>query len=155
VRGSDPSALPIGEARNPLTPNSVARRRAPTSTPAAQPDLPTPAAVSGEAPAPNAAPDAAVAPTPAPRSAELELFRRAQSLHNAHDPKCLAAWDAYLRIAEQGVLIPEARYNRALCLVRQGRKQEAEQALKPFAEGNYGDYRRTEAQVLITALQSR
>jgi hypothetical protein len=92
-------------------------------------------------------------PAPAVRSAELELFRRAQTLHTAHDGAALAAWDAYLRIATQGVLVPEARYNRALCLIRMGRRAEAKLALTPFARGEYGAYRRTEAQTLLAELK--
>lgn len=98
----------------------------------------------------------APAPSPAPaESAELAIFRRAQRLHLAHDPQALAAWDDYLRIAGQGVLVPEARYNRALCLVRLGRSDEARAALEPFARGEFGGYRRTEAAALIEALSHR
>jgi hypothetical protein len=64
----------------------------------------------------------------------------------------LAAWDAYLRAAPDGALAPEARYNRAVCLVRLGRRQEARDALRPFAVGQYGEYRRLEATELIAAL---
>lgn len=64
----------------------------------------------------------------------------------------LRAWDAYLGAAPAGRFAPEARYNRALCLVRLGRKGEAESALRPFADGAYGGYRRDEAKALIEAL---
>jgi hypothetical protein len=83
------------------------------------------------------------------------LFRRAQQLHSAHDPGALAAWDRYLVAADGGVLIPEARYNRALCLVRLGRVQEAKLALTPFARGDYAGYRRAEAQALLKALAAQ
>jgi hypothetical protein len=89
---------------------------------------------------------------PAPESAELALFRRAQALHVARDPQALAAWDAYLRVAGQGVLAPEARYNRALCLIRAGRNAEARAALLPFANGELGAYRRDEARALLAEL---
>ena len=65
----------------------------------------------------------------------------------------LRAWDAYLAAAPSGRFAPEARYNRALCLVRLGRKDDAERALRPFADGAYGSYRRDEAKALIEALQ--
>jgi hypothetical protein len=108
----------------------------------------------------DAAASSAVSTTAAPvsevvpiaESAELSLFRRAQRLHLAHDPGAVAAWDAYLRIAGQGVLAPEARYNRALALVRQGRIAEARHALGMFARGELGNYRRVEAQRLLAAL---
>ncbi len=65
----------------------------------------------------------------------------------------LAAWDTYLRAAPRGRLAVEARYNRALCLVRLGRTAEAEAALEGFARGAYGGYRRTEAQALLDAMR--
>jgi hypothetical protein len=119
------------------------RPRSTTPTPATSPAT-TSAALPAAAPASEAAPHA--------ESAELSLFRRAQQLHLAHDPGAVAAWDAYLRIAGQGVLAPEARYNRALALVRQGRIAEARHALGMFARGELGNYRRGEAQRLLDAL---
>jgi hypothetical protein len=92
------------------------------------------------------------APAPAPESAELALFRRAQALHVARDPQALQAWDAYLRVAGNGVLAPEARYNRALCLIRAGRNAEARAALLPFANGELGAYRQGEARALLSEL---
>jgi hypothetical protein len=89
---------------------------------------------------------------PAPESAELALFRRAQALHLEHDPRAIEAWDAYLRVAPSSALAPEARYNRALGLVRASRFAEAKRALAPFAEGKYGAYRREEAQALLVRL---
>ncbi|HKU38394.1 MAG TPA: hypothetical protein VJR89_09615, partial [Polyangiales bacterium] len=91
-------------------------------------------------------------PAPSVEPAELALFRRAQRLHLNRDPRALAAWDDYLRVAEQGALAPEARYNRALCLIRLDRPLEAKQALRPFAEGAYGSFRQNEAKALLEAL---
>jgi hypothetical protein len=93
-----------------------------------------------------------LAPVPDAESADLVLFRRAQRLHLNRDPRALAAWDDYLRVAGEAPLAPEARYNRALCLVRLGRRAEAKEALEPFANGAYGTYRKAEAKALITAL---
>jgi hypothetical protein len=97
-------------------------------------------------------PSAAPVKVPAPESAELALFRRAQALHLKHDPRAIEAWDAYLRVAPGSALAPEARYNRALGLVRASRFAEAKRALAPFAEGQYGAYRREEAQALLVRL---
>jgi hypothetical protein len=77
--------------------------------------------------------------------------------HRAHfvdrDPSAaLRAWNAYLLAAPEGALVPEARYNRALALVRLGRRAEARQALEPFAKGMYGGYRGREAKELVAAL---
>jgi hypothetical protein len=77
--------------------------------------------------------------------------------HRAHfddrDPaRALVAWDAYLADDPRGPFAPEARYNRALCLVRLGRASEAAQALQPFADGAYGAYRAEESRKLLAAL---
>jgi type IV secretory pathway VirB10-like protein len=82
------------------------------------------------------------------------LYRAA---HRAHfeqgDPAAaLRGWDEYLRAAPSGRFSVEARYNRALCLVRLGRKAEARSALAPFARGAYGNYRQREAEQLVEAL---
>jgi hypothetical protein len=99
-----------------------------------------------------ARPVAVLAPAPESQSAELTLFRRAQRLHLNHDAKALAAWDDYLRVAGNSALVPEARYNRALSLIRLGRKADALRALRPFADGEFGSFRRGEARALIDAL---
>jgi hypothetical protein len=84
----------------------------------------------------------------------FELYRTAHRAHfvDHDDARALGAWDAYLKAAPSGTLAPEARYNRALCLVRLHRNDEARAALEPFAAGQYGTYRRADAQKLITAL---
>jgi hypothetical protein len=161
AEASAPKGVPSSEARPgvvPSTPATPAPRRpkskAPRPKPAARPD-PSPArkpSFEPEAIAMTPAPDPVLGPKPAPESAELALFRRAQRMHLAQDPRALAAWDDYLRVASRGVLAPEARYNRALCLIRLGRKSDARSALTPFANGEYGSYRRTEAKALIQAL---
>src|SRR5690242_7130149 len=74
----------------------------------------------------------------------LLLFEKAHRLHfRERSPRAaLAAWEAYMRAAPQGVLRIEAMYNRAIALVRP-------QALRPFAEGQFGGYRQEEAGALI------
>jgi TolA-binding protein len=81
----------------------------------------------------------------------LALYRVAHSAHFVdRDPaRALAAWDEYLSAAPNGQFAPEARYNRALSLVRLGRSQEARSALEPFANGAYGGYRKAEASALL------
>lgn len=85
---------------------------------------------------------------------ERRAYEEAHALHfGAHSPAAaLAAWDAYLAQYPSGRFAVEARYNRALTLVRLGRTDEAREALTPFADGAYGAYRRTEARALIDAL---
>jgi hypothetical protein len=127
--------------------------------PAESKDAPTPQAPPVPAPTETKAADSepiaarpAPTPRPTPESAEVALFRRAQRLHNARDPEAIAAWDAYLRVATTGALVPEARYNRALALIRANRFSQARRALEPFASGQYGTYRKQEAQQLLSRL---
>jgi TolA-binding protein len=84
----------------------------------------------------------------------FDLYKSAHQKHFVERDyaAALGAWDAYLKAAPRGALVPEARYNRALCLVRLHRNDEARAALKPFAEGSYGTYRRDDAQKLLEAL---
>ena len=81
----------------------------------------------------------------------LTLYRAAHAAHFVdRDPtRALAAWDAYLSAAPNGEFAPEARYNRALSLIRLGRSKEARSALMPFANGAYGGYRKAEASALL------
>lgn len=82
------------------------------------------------------------------------LFADAHRVHFAErDPaRALAAWDRYLAAAPSGRFAPEARYNRALSLVRLGRQAEAKTELTAFANGAYGEYRRSEARALLDAM---
>ena len=65
----------------------------------------------------------------------------------------LVAWDRYLA-SDGGPLATEARYNRAIALAHLGRTDEATQALRPFADGDYGGYRQHEARALIDRFAS-
>lgn len=85
---------------------------------------------------------------------ERAAYRAAHALHfDEHDPaRAIDAWDAYLRAYPSGRFALEARYNRALCLVRLGRTGEAREALAPFVAGTHGGYRQQEATQLVEAL---
>jgi hypothetical protein len=91
---------------------------------------------------------------PSSAGSEAALFAEAHRAHfEERDPKrALEAWDRYLALFRDGRFAPEARYNRALTLARLGRKVEAADALRPFANGAYGDYHRADARSLIDAL---
>jgi hypothetical protein len=82
---------------------------------------------------------------------EASAYGRAHAAHFASDDpaRALGLWDAYLRGFPAGVFVPEARFNRALCLLRLGRREAAVVALRPFANGAFGDYRVREARSLI------
>lgn len=97
-----------------------------------------------------------VAPADLPDESDpgFELYRTAHHAHFVeHDPaRALGAWNAYLAATPTGRFALEARYNRALCLVRLGRLSEAATALEPFAQGKFGGYRQGEARDLLRAL---
>jgi hypothetical protein len=139
-RAGDETVVPAVATKPTLLPSV---RSAPPVPP---PESPSAApAASGAVPAARA-----VTPGPDPQA----LYAQAHSLHfHDHDPaRALAAWDRYLAVAShdiRGGLVLEARYNRAICLVRLGRREEARQALQPFADGQWGDYRRDDAQALL------
>jgi hypothetical protein len=96
-------------------------------------------------------------PTNVRSDAEESAYEAAHRAHFAErDPaKALLGWDAYLSAYPDGRYSLEARYNRALTLVRLGRSEEARAALEPFADGRFGTYRRTEASDLLSALEGR
>jgi hypothetical protein len=119
---------------------------------------PAPRIVAADAPRPPTA-STAVPPADPARPAtrahrqddgEARAYGRAHAAHfQADDPiQALALWDAYLRAFPAGALVPEARFNRALCLLRIGRREDARAALAPFLDGKYGGYRRRQAETL-------
>jgi hypothetical protein len=112
---------------------------------------------------PLAAPSAAASTLDAPAASasaapqigsDDATFARAHHLHfSGGDPSAaLAAWDDYLRRFPDGRFVPEARYNRAIDLLKLGRSAEAREALRAFADGQYGDYRRDEARSILRSL---
>lgn len=144
-----PAASPPPSAATTIATPSATKPAA-SATPSAATTIATPSTATKPAASP---PPSAATPAPPPAEpAELALFRRAERLHLARAPEALAAWDAYLHVATQGTLVPEARYNRALCLVRLHRYGEARRALEPFAAGAYAGYRQREAKALLARI---
>ena len=99
---------------------------------------------------------AELAPPPPSEDQATALYTEAHTLHfAARDPaRALVAWERYLAIAPAEThagLVLEARYNRAICFVRLHRREEAREALAPFAAGAYGGYRQEEARALLAA----
>ncbi|MDF3065718.1 MAG: Proline-rich protein [Polyangiaceae bacterium] len=148
-----------GSARKPA-PKSAPVVNKPVSAPVATPPAPPPPPIVEPAAEPEPPKPARVEPAkPAPSSSgafldrDGDLYRLAHEAHFAgHDyARALPAWEAYLRAAPSGRLATEARYNRAICLLRLGRTEEARTALKPFALGAMG-YRQSEAQLLLNEL---
>jgi hypothetical protein len=160
--GSKPvSKAPVVPPVETAAPSDVAEANvaplAPPVVPAPPELVPAPAPVS-RASTPVSASAASNAAVPSARVADPahDLYRAAHRAHFVeHEPvKALSAWDSYLRAAPAGRFSLEARYNRALCLVRLGRHEEARAALSPFAAGSHGGYRQAEAQALLDGLGS-
>jgi TolA-binding protein len=88
---------------------------------------------------------------------ELALYRTAHDAHfHGSDPAtALAAWDAYLTAYPDGALAQEARYNRAVLLIKLERWSDAEAALAPFAGAPAGSYRQAEAVRMLDAIRHR
>lgn len=119
-------------------------------------DLRSPAP-STNAPSP-AEPPRVVEPVKAPvADAELAAYRSAHALHfRGNDPAAaLAAWDALLAKFPSGRLAPEARFNRAVALVKLSRWSDARAALAPFASAPAGSYRQREATQLLEGIADR
>lgn len=137
-----------------------AREHAPPATPATSAVAIAPVApVVTVAPEPSAepAPIESTRATTAKVNVDVDaLYREA---HRAHFVRrdyasAIAAWDRYLAAAGPGGrFVVEARYNRAIALARTGRREEAAAALRPFASGDYGGYRRDEARELLRTLE--
>jgi hypothetical protein len=106
---------------------------------------------SSSAPRPESAPSSSAAPSP-----DDEAFARAHALHfHGADPAAaLSAWNEYLRTFPAGRFAPEARYNRAIDLLKLGRIAEARDALQPFADGALGAYRRDEARAILRSIEA-
>jgi hypothetical protein len=151
---SAPRPVPVApapaELPAPVEPLAMSIDPRPTPVPDASPP-----AVIPPAPRPATAPRAAHSPAPPAPPVEA-LYRRAHELHfHGGDPAAaLAAWDAYLAAEPTGLFSVEARYNRALLLVRLGRHAEARAALLPFARGEVQPegYRQPEAEQLVERL---
>lgn len=109
-----------------------------------------PAAVTPSDAAPIAVPEA-----PAQGSAAdgRMLYATAHRLQFRGTPqRALEAWDAFLASAPPEPFLREARYNRAIILLRLGRHAEAKDALTPFARGEYQGFRQSEASELLRSL---
>jgi hypothetical protein len=157
LRGQPPTALRAPKASPPIEPATTISA---APTPIEPPSAPSAAAstlrpstpiVTAPVPSPSPAPQTPALPKP---DLEETLYSAAHHAHFvAHDPAAaLRAWDAYLASYPAGRFGLEARYNRALSLVRLGRTDEARTALAPFADGRSGGYRQAEAQSLLDAL---
>ncbi|HSO35477.1 MAG TPA: hypothetical protein VLT33_23270 [Labilithrix sp.] len=142
------SAAAVAAAAPPAAPSSAI-------TPPSPPQKPVPASTATVTARP-ASTAIASARAPEPSTEEQSLYATAHEAHFvARDSaSALRGWDAYLAAHPDGRFAMEARYNRAICLVRLGRRREAREALAPFAAGTYGGYRKSEASELLDALRA-
>lgn len=90
----------------------------------------------------------------APVDAATSTYAAAHQAHfiDRDWARALDLWNRYLALAPMGPLAPEAHFNRALCLLRQGRVHEAARELQPFAAGQWGGYRQGEAARLLEVM---
>ncbi|MEO7730524.1 MAG: hypothetical protein ABIY55_06090, partial [Kofleriaceae bacterium] len=141
----EPVAPPAAPARRPAMATQRTPAPVPESVPPVVPPVVPPAV---ELPRPRV-----VRPAPPPVEA---LYRRAHELHfHGGAPEAtLAAWDAYLAAEPDGRFSIDARYNRALVLVRLARYAEAHAALLPFARGEVSPagYHQPEAAQIVERL---
>ena len=152
---------PVDEPPKVARPEPSARRRARSADAGVR--VAAPAETTESAPPPASAPPPEASPPPGagPRPPEpdetLALYRKAHRLHfvEQNPSAALAAWDEYLAKKPKGPLVVDALYDRAVCLVRLGRRAEAKAALEPFADGRYGSYRQKDARALLDALTSQ
>jgi len=137
----EPEAVPaLAQPAPESAPPKAARPRSKRRAPAAQPAV----AETPSAPEPP--------PEPAP-DRELARFRAAHDLHfGGRAREAIRAYAEYLKAYPDGRFVPEARYNSALDHIKLGDSAAAREALEPFAEGRYGNYRRKEARELLEAL---
>lgn len=145
-------AAPLPSEPDASTPQPDATPEAPLPTESKPPRV-RPRRADGRAPAPRRA-----APSlPPPDDPGHALYRAAHQAHFVdRDPaRALEGWEAYLAKTRGGRFALEARYNRALCLIRLGQHERAEAALAPFASGAHGDYRHDDATRLLDALAKR
>ncbi|MFK7984472.1 MAG: tol-pal system YbgF family protein [Sandaracinaceae bacterium] len=90
--------------------------------------------------------------TPPPAAERLAFERAHRAQFEARDYLgALSAWTTYLRAYPTGRLLPEARFNRAVCLLRLQRFQQAEEALARIARSE--SLRRSDAADLLRALE--
>ena len=145
-----PAAVPAGAPRP-----KVRARVPPAIRPSARAPEPVPAVALEDlaaragpsSPTPRASPD--------PLRADLAAYEEAHRLHfHASDAsRALSGWDSYLASHAGGTFAPEAHLNRAVCLLRLGRRSEARAALERLAAAPSGTYARDRARALLDAVE--
>jgi TolA-binding protein len=86
---------------------------------------------------------------PAPSSDALYTAAHEAHFSQRDYGSALARWDAYIAAAPQGHFVPEAQFNRIVCLVRLGRREDAIASIRALPLAHY---RRVEADRLLDRL---
>jgi TolA-binding protein len=171
---NEPEPVNATRSTSPIPGEGTSNGAAPTTKPEPEPEpqpepqpeavpapsLPSTSATVLAAAPPSAKPSASAKPAPSIEAtdADLALYKKAHQLHFVqHDhAAAFVAWNEYLAQFPGGTFVVEARYNRAVCLVKLGRNDEARAALKPFADGQVaGGYRQREAASLLELLDAK
>jgi TolA-binding protein len=157
--------LGVAAADPPAKTSETTRRSRATGAPRSAPTPPVVESPSpAEPPVPLSFDDLPAEPEHGPRapdaprdplSADLAAYREAHELHfRGGDPgRALVAWDAFLASHPKGTFAPEARFNRAICLLRLGRRSEAMSVLIPIADSSGPAYGRERARALLEAME--
>lgn len=163
LAAAPPPALPAPLAPVPVEPARISppartvKQRVAAVRPA-PPELAAPPAVVAPPPATPSVSASSIerAAEPALPAAAPDLYRVAHQLHfhGSDQLAALAAWDKYLASESSGRFAIEARYNRAMTLIKLRRYREALLALQPFAAGEImpAGYRQSEAKRLSERL---
>lgn len=159
---SAPPVAPTPQPSEPQVEASAVNAPASVEPPVVLPPASAPVVIAS-APKPSSTASAVNEPPPPVQeiedagSVDLSLYKHAHKLHfvDKDHAAALVAWDDYLARSPGGAFVAEAKYNRAICLVKLGRKAEAKAALQPFADGNVaGGYHKDDARKLIEALEA-
>jgi len=86
---------------------------------------------------------------------EQDSYGRAHVAHfQSHDfKKALRLWTDYVRRYPHGRFLPEAEFNRAVCLVRLGESTAARQALLKLVSSESPDYPKAQAERLLAEIR--
>jgi RNA polymerase sigma-70 factor (ECF subfamily) len=148
-----PRALPQPMPTQPTQPTPSRPEREPEPAPLALEALPL-LPLSDPEPTVSHQPSAIILDEEPPSA--LDRYRDAHHTQfGAGDPAAaLGAWDRYLADFPASSFAVDARFNRALCLLRLGQSADARRALEAFAGAPPGSYRQRDAAALLEGMEA-